>query len=126
LPVTPPGGITILDASGAVRTVVDAPDAWQMQATDAGVFILSASSPRVLERRSWNGEIELSVAVPDAHVMAAASRGIWLAVVHDREVSEVEIVTREPLTFEELGRVTVPGRSPRLFPADFNTAVSAY
>jgi len=122
----PQDGITILDASGAVRTVLDAPHAWQMQATDAGVFILSASSPRVLERRSWNGDIEQSVAVPDAYAMAADRRGIWLAVIHDREVPEVEIVTRDPRSFEELGRAIVPGRSPRLFPADFNTATSTY
>jgi hypothetical protein len=122
----PQGGITVFDALGAVRSVVDAPLVSQMQATNAGVFILSASSPRVLERRSWNGEIQESIAAPDAHAMAADGRGVWLAVVHDREVSEVEIITRESYSFEELGSVTLPGRFPRLFPADFNTATSTH
>jgi len=122
----PQDAITIFDMRGEVRAVVDAPRVWQMQATDAGVCVLSSSEPRVLERRSWNGEIQQSVAAPDTHTMAADPRGVWLAVVKDRDVPEVEIITREPLSFEQLGRVTVPGRFPRLFPADFNTATSRF
>jgi hypothetical protein len=58
--------------------------------------------------------------------MAADRRGIWVAVVHDHKVPEVEIITREPLSFQQLGTVTVPGQFPRLFPADLNTATSTH
>lgn len=139
----PEAGMTIFDSLGGTQNVVTAPRVAQMQATEVGVFVLGydrgdnenqndwadlvAQSRRTrLERRGRDGKVIASITVEDAKVMAASRRAVWVAVVADPDAHQIEVVTLEPETLREVGRVTVPGEFPVLIPADPETATSTW
>lgn len=126
----PPDAMTIMSMNGEPRHVAPAPLVFEMQATRDAVFVLGnrgqGVDDRWLERRSSTGSVERVVAMPSAWSMAADTTAVWLAVAPDRLNGPIDVVSLDPETLVERGRLTVPGRWAELFPASPATAMSAY
>ena len=126
----PEDQMTIFDSLEETKAVVAAPFVRQMQATDIGAFVLGVDTVDYtnppLERRTATGEVVASIIVPHAIAMAASRQAVWLAVVDDHDARQLQVVTLEPGTFREVGRVTVAGEFLVLIPGDPETATSTH